>query len=788
MVKPLDKLKKLRSWDEIKTRGGQALSVYREQKKGSSVPTDDELLVLIDSTSFGKAPIIAESLWQKFYTHGETVFFQSLKKPHLAAKHYRRLFGEQRAQETIVSAECILEGKIDLLGCSGLYIGATVDWHLEPLSTKRSPIKHWKEFDDLDSAETGNKKILWELNRHQHFFTLGVAYLLTNDERFAACFVDHLKSWMEQNPPSMGVNWSSSLEVAFRAISWIWAFHLFRDSGSLTPEIFREAVKYLYLHGRHIEQYLSTYYSPNTHLTGEALALYYLGTQLRFLNAADEWRRVGENIVFDEITKQILPDGVYFEQSTWYQRYTLDIFSHFTLLRSLDRDAAFDLRAQEFEERLAAGFRYLAHMTMPDGRTPLIGDDDGGRMLPLTHTASDDFRGTLAVGAVILGDPGIKFIAGRASEEIFWLMGPPGMASFDQLAYAEPKAASKAFPDGGYFTMRDGWTDTDNMLVVDCGNVGSLAAGHGHADALSIEVAIHGKSVLVDPGTYTYHESVDMRDHFRTTAAHNTLVVDDLPSSQPGSTFNWKTRAEATNEKWITEDRFDLFEGSHDGYRRLEDPVTHRRSILFLKNDYWIIRDTAEAAGHHEYSLNFHFADGMKPRIAVDGMWVGDHENRIFTFGDRGEWQREEGWISKDHGSKVSAPYMRFVSEGEGTQEFFTFILPADAGVEPPAVIETPTPEGRAFVIRYSRYMDLFILNDQPGRLIKTGVFDTNFQYSWARLSDDRVPDEMILINGNSLRLNGKEFVSRASEFASVRRLGTELYMKTSNGRFTASI
>ena len=123
---------------------------------------------------------------------------------------------------------------------------------------------------------------------------------------------------------------------------------------------------------------------------------------------------------------------------------------------------------------------------------------------------------------------------------------------------------------------------------------------HGHADALSIEAAIHGKTLLVDSGTYTYHESRELRDYFRSTAAHNTLEVDGLSSSVPGNTFGWKTRAEADCRTWISEVRFDFFEGSHNGYQRLQSPGIHTRSILFLKGDYWIMRDVFETAGEYE--------------------------------------------------------------------------------------------------------------------------------------------------------------------------------------------
>ena len=336
IAKPLNKIKNIRTLDEIITRGGQAISVYREQRRGGgSMPTDEEFSGLVDRGQFGTAPIIAEILWQKFFNNSEKHFFSVFRKPEDSARNFRELYGESAALHFIDAAQKIVDGRIDLLGIKNLYVGTDIDWHREPVSAKQSPLKHWKEFDDLDSAETGNKKIVWELNRHQFFFTLGVAYLLTGDERYAAVFARHLGSWMDQNPPGLGVNWSSSLEVSFRAMSWLWAFHFFRDSEHFTPTLFKSALKYLYLHGRHIELYLSKYYSPNTHLTGEALGLYYLGTQLPFLERSEHWRKLGEDILFAEITKQITPDGVYFEQSTWYQRYTVDIYSHFVLLRSL---------------------------------------------------------------------------------------------------------------------------------------------------------------------------------------------------------------------------------------------------------------------------------------------------------------------------------------------------------------------------------------------------------------------------------------------------------------------
>jgi len=788
MGKPIEKMKRIRSLDEIFTRGGQAFSAYREQMLGGvEVPSDEEFVRLIDAEQFGKAPIIAESLWQKFYKNGDKHFFTPFREPESSAASFLAVFGEKPADHFIGAAERIVAGKIDLLGLKGLDIGTDVDWHREPLSTKQSPLKHWKEFDDLNSTETGDKKIIWELNRHQHFFTLGVAFCLTNDERYGTAFAKHLESWMEQNPPGMGINWASSLEISFRVMSWIWGFHLFRNSDHFTPELFKKALKYLYLQGRHIEQYLSKYYSPNTHLTGEGLGLYYLCTQLPFFERAKDWKKLGEDILLTEIEKQILPDGVYFEQSTWYQRYTVDFYLHFKILRSLSDDKQL---VSELDDRLQKALGFMAQITLPNGHTPLIGDDDGGRMLPLTDTKPDDFRGSVAVGAAMFGSGELKYLAGEASQELFWLTGSEGIKTYGSLEISEPIKSSEDFADGGYCIMRDGYEESDNYLIVDCGDVGSLSAGHGHADALSIEVAIQGKSLFVDPGCYTYHESSELRDHFRSSIAHNTVSIDGRSSSEPGNTFSWKTRADCERKEWLTEERFDFFEGSHNGYERLVNGAKHTRSILFLKGDYWIMRDLVETTGEHDFSVNFQYSPERKPQIVDDGAWVGDDSHRMFTFGDSGIWRQTDSFVSKNHGDKVNATSIKFLSRGNGTQEFFTFILPVAQGIEAPEVFEVSIQAGRAFVIKYNGYTDAFVFNEDGDQCIETGAFDTNFKYSWARIRQgETVPDEFVLIDGNRLRIGSHEIFDEPKvPFASARRLGNELYIKTDKGRQTASL
>jgi hypothetical protein len=268
-----------------------------------------------------------EDLRKRFVARTEPGFFAAFTHRDATIQEMRSRWPEAPSQ-IVRSANAIVEGKFDLLGFRSLSFGNPIDWHLEPISSKRAPAIHWSRLNFLDAELAGDKKIVWELNRHQYFATLGQAYWLTDDEKYAQTFVTHLNSWMDQNPPKLGINWASSLEVAFRSISWIWALHFFRESPVLNTETFTRTLKFLYLNARHLETYLSTYFSPNTHLTGEALGLFYLGCLLPEFKESDRWRNTGLRILTEQLPLHVKHDGVYFEQSSYYHRYTTDFYTH----------------------------------------------------------------------------------------------------------------------------------------------------------------------------------------------------------------------------------------------------------------------------------------------------------------------------------------------------------------------------------------------------------------------------------------------------------------------------
>src|SRR5205807_2942548 len=218
-------------------------------------------------------------------------FFEGAATADRTARLIERIPGSR--ERIVAAADAICGGRFELLGYRGLDFGDPVDWRLDPVSGRRAPLVHWSRIDPLDPAVVGDSRVVWELNRHQWLLHLGQAYRFTGDERYAEAFARYMRDWMRANPAGMGINWAASLTVAFRLISWCWALVLFEGSRALSAELLTELLAGIGDHARHVERYLALYFSPNTHLTGEALALVYAGLFCPDRSRAGRWRARG---------------------------------------------------------------------------------------------------------------------------------------------------------------------------------------------------------------------------------------------------------------------------------------------------------------------------------------------------------------------------------------------------------------------------------------------------------------------------------------------------------------
>lgn len=705
-----------------------------------------------------------------------------LDHPAATAAAFREHCPEEAAA-LLTRAERIAAGRFDLLGHTDLSFGTPIDWQLEPVAGLRAPLSHWSRVPYLDTAVVGDHKIVWELNRQQWLVTLGQAYALTGDERWAREMVRHLGEWLDANPPKLGINWASSLEVAFRAISWLSALRFLRASPSFTPTLYARLLQSLHVHGRHLETYLSTYFSPNTHLTGEALGLFYLGTLLPELRAAPRWQRHGLAVLQKQLRVHVHADGVYFEQATQYHRYTTEFYLHLVLLADANGVAL----APHVRPTLVRLLEHLLHLSRPDGTIPLFGDDDGGRLLQLDTRTPDDVRTLLAAGAVVFDRDDLAFGARGDVAGMIWLLGPEGLRRFQALRPVPPSALARAFVDGGYYVSRDGWDADADWLAFDCGPHGVMNGGHAHADALAFELVVAGRPVLVDAGTYAY--SGPERNAFRDAAAHNTVTLDDISSSEPAAgPFRWSRSAAVRSDRWHASKRGTFVAGSHDGYAWLPAPARHRRAILHLAGDYWVVRDRIDSEGAHEVAVRFHCAPGLDtcirsgaaPDTAAAGMTAidGDPVLQLAVFGRQGRLVVEDGWVSRQYGLRESSRIIIWRQSGTGPQEIVTFLLPTDHAADPDVRELADVQGGRGFLIRARGADDLLLVGD-GGPLSATGV-QTDAEWLWLRRDAEGRVLEYVAIDASYGRLGAEdlwtpgEFAWRASAELDVRKDGLE--------------
>lgn len=442
------------------------------------------------------------------------------------------LRGTPPAAQIIDLAENVLNGRYSILGVE-LDIVRDVHWRRDYRHGRESGLAYLKRVPYLDFAAVGDHKFVWELNRHQHLVLLAQAALLTNDARYIDEIGRQVESWFEQNPFQRGINWTSALEVAFRALSWLWVLHLVGDH--LAPRLRVALINGLYQHARHLSSNLSVYFSPNTHLLGEAVALFSIAVAYPGMPGSAAWRANSQRIIEAQLAFQVRGDGSHFEQSTYYHVYALDFFLWFFLISG---------RPAAFRETLAKMADYLFWILGPNRRIPFMGDDDGGRFFH-PYGPRDEFgRGTLALYSLLCDRPDYGVEPDDAAPLAAWWLGPEALAPRPEKP--PTPTGCRSFSDSGSVFLQN----EQLFIRFDAGPFGFGGAGHSHADSLSFTLENRDGSILVDPGTYSYIGDPEERKWFRGTSAHNTVSIDGQDQALASTPFRWGMKPQVRLVDW----------------------------------------------------------------------------------------------------------------------------------------------------------------------------------------------------------------------------------------------
>lgn len=476
----------------------------------------------------------------------------------------------------LATAQSILAHRFPLLGTT-VETGPQIEWRRDYAHKKISPAKYFRLVPYLNFEAVGDHKFIWELNRHQHLVLLAQAHLLTGKREYLNEAFAQLKSWLDQNPFQRGINWASALEVGFRALSWVW---LWQFAGESMANPLRDRfLTSLYQHGLHLFQNLSIYFSPNTHLLGEAVALHALGTLFPEFPPAQTWQQRGAEIVEAQLAFQVKPDGSHFEQSSYYHVYALDLFLFYYVVAG---------KPARLERTLSRMAEYLQWLLGPARRIAYFGDDDGGRLFHPQGKRDEFGRATLATCGVLLGHEEWTGTRDELAEQAAWWLGKEALSH--ARASSDLPAGAKLFPDTGAVFLQS----KEFFLQFDAGPFGFGSAGHSHADTLSFVLWYNNELVFIDPGTFTYMADAKQRDHFRGTPAHNTISINGQHQAQTAGPFRWNNKPLVTLRSFTSTEHGGAIDATCE-YRGFQ----HRRRLRLHDDQLTLIDEITGPPGCH---------------------------------------------------------------------------------------------------------------------------------------------------------------------------------------------
>lgn len=508
-------------------------------------------------------------------------------------------------KHAVSEAERILNGELKYFAHKFIRTGFPPDWNKDPASGRKlDSQKHWSEISDDGPVDI---KFIWEASRFSMVYTLVRAYASTSDEKFAEAFWELIQSWAESNPPNMGPNWMDGQEAALRIMAWTFGFYAFMDSPSTTPERISHFVVMVAAHAERIYKNIDYAISTHSnHTISEAFGLWLAGILFPELKGSEKYFALGRKLLEQEAIAQIFADGGYSMYSLNYHRFILHVYLYAMRLGELNSSPF----SETLKNRVSKSIDYLYQLIDSEtGKMPVYGSNDGALVLPLNNCDFTDYRPLLQLGSYLTKGTRL-FESGAWDEPLYWLYGTQALHSRVDV----PPQTGQGYVDGGVYILRG----SQSKAIIRCTD---YRARPSHADQLHVDLWIRGQNIARDAGTYLYSGEGIWRNGLAHTAVHNTATIDHKDQIKMVSRFMWTNW---THGKVLKNDK-NLWQGEHDGYK----PVTHRRTVIVLGGDRWLVIDHLDGRQIHHYALHWLLSDGEygvqnapKGYASANGLWL----------------------------------------------------------------------------------------------------------------------------------------------------------------------
>ena len=545
---------------------------------------------------------------------------------------------------------------------------------------------------DWYAAPDGDLEWNGGLARQGYFMLLAEDYRRTGDEKYAAAVIEHLLDYIDRVPPFDPVNrpylefkkstWRPFEAAARAAETWPEALAKIIKSRSMTPEAWARILLSVHEHGVFLRKH---HWKTGNHACLETAALGLLGLFYQEFREAEDWRGYALASLLDLWPRQFHADGYTREMSGGYQWVAMRSF--FTFYEVAAKNGFAALFPPIYRERLVLTALAELKQSKPDYSVPVTNDSNSG----IERRAQlERIDGTLRLSPIEY-----RLSGGKAG--------------------AAPPFTSVFFPEARVGIMRSDWTAQARYLFLDFGRWGE---NHMNEDQLSVEISAYGRKFLVNSGRWRYTTSPDtpwmsQAKYFKGTAACNSLLVDGY-GQMPGDAEGFMEihadydYAEGTFGAGYGEEAGEADEQLlHErGYRQSKtlrvDGIVHQRQVIFVKPDFWILRDTVSGSGAHQAEQVWHFYEGWVSLDAGGRSFRTDFPDAnlfVCSVGENGvesrlfEGSRDplRGWHCPYYGRMRPAPELSYSQHGSERIVFHTLLFPIEGRPEaPPDFAITP--------------------------------------------------------------------------------------------------
>lgn len=493
---------------------------------------------------------------------------------------------------------------------------------------------------------------LWRY--HLHYFSYVPALLVWSQsgevQKAHQTFRRLVNSWIENNQQIRGDGWHP-YTISLRLVNWLNALAAFEVQGIKDDAFRQHLLSSAYGQAQILFADLELDVRGN-HLLENLRALLWLGVVFHTAEAYSWWQKA-LRLLQREVAEQILVDGGHFERTPTYHLVILKDLLEIALW--LQRNGYGNLAW--LDAALRRMLNYLLAILPPDRHIPLFKDT--------AWDAALSPQALLAAGALYFADPAYK-INDHFGLYPYLLFGNDGWQQFQAMSIQPQGGAAHFLRDSGYVVMRD--PQAGDFLLLDVGKpCPDYLPAHAHADLFSFELTVARQRVIVDSGVYEY-QAGPWRNYFRSTCAHNTVEVMQTNQSEVWSSFRVARRARPTVTHWQAADQFVLVQASHNGYQRLSTPVTHRRTLLWVKDRFWLIVDELLGQGKTSAQNHIHLHPTLAFVDVQNQTWRIENNSValwLSTFGAQHtqviKGQEEpfyQGWYAEEFGKRQANPVL----------------------------------------------------------------------------------------------------------------------------------